>query len=65
MEKVLPVVDREACTGCVACVDACDRGCLQMEEGIAVLIDAEACMSAEHCVGACPVSAIRMAAVAF
>jgi MinD superfamily P-loop ATPase len=64
MEKLLPVVDRDACTGCVACVDACDRGCLLMVDGVAVLIDAEACAGSEHCVESCPIGAIRRESVA-
>ena len=60
MQTTLPVVDQEACTGCVACVDACDGGCLQMEGGVAVLINPEACVGAEHCVESCPIGAIRM-----
>ena len=30
MQKWLPVVDVDACTGCVACVDACSTSALEM-----------------------------------
>ena len=62
--KTLPAVDGETCTGCVACVDACDHGCLQMVDGIAKLVAAEECVGDQHCVAACPLSAIRMEPVA-
>jgi NAD-dependent dihydropyrimidine dehydrogenase PreA subunit len=64
MEKWLPVIDPEACTGCVACVDACNPGCLEMRDGIAALAHADACAGNEHCVESCPTNAIAMQWVA-
>ena len=60
MLKWLPVIDPEACTGCVACVDVCDPGSLEMVDGLAVLARPETCASDEHCVEACATDAIRM-----
>ena len=60
MEHQRPVVDVENCTGCVACVDACNPGAFEMVDGIAVLVRPDACLGNEHCVAACPTGAIGM-----
>jgi NAD-dependent dihydropyrimidine dehydrogenase PreA subunit len=60
MDKWLPVIEPDACTGCVACVDACNPGSLEMRDGLAVLVNGDSCASDEHCVVACPTDAIRM-----
>jgi thioredoxin reductase (NADPH) len=59
-QTLLPVITADECTGCVACVDACNPQCLDMEGGVAVLARPEACNGDEHCVEACPTDAIRM-----
>jgi NAD-dependent dihydropyrimidine dehydrogenase PreA subunit len=60
MLKYLPVVDPDACTSCVACVDVCTPGCLEMQNGLPVLTQPDTCGSDEHCVTACSTDAIRM-----
>jgi NAD-dependent dihydropyrimidine dehydrogenase PreA subunit len=60
MQKWLPVIDPENCTGCVACVDVCEPQSLQMVDGIAVLTQPDTCVSDEHCIEACATDAIRM-----
>ncbi len=60
MKKWLPVIDPDACTGCVACVDACTPGSLEMQDAVAVLTNLETCASDEHCLLACATDAIRM-----
>jgi NAD-dependent dihydropyrimidine dehydrogenase PreA subunit len=60
MDKWLPIIDPDACTGCVACVDVCTPGSLEMRDGVAVLTNADSCASDEHCVEACPTDAITM-----
>jgi Na+-translocating ferredoxin:NAD+ oxidoreductase RNF subunit RnfB len=60
MQKWLPLIDVEGCTGCYACIDACLPQCLQMENGVAVLTSPDACLSDEHCVEPCPTGVITM-----
>jgi Na+-translocating ferredoxin:NAD+ oxidoreductase RNF subunit RnfB len=60
MLKLLPVLEPDNCTGCVACVDACNPSCLEMQDGLPVLMNAAACTGSEHCVAACPTQALRM-----
>ena len=60
MDKWLPVIELDACTGCVSCVDECTPGSLEIRDGVAVLTNADTCASDEHCVAACPTDAIMM-----
>jgi NAD-dependent dihydropyrimidine dehydrogenase PreA subunit len=64
MSKWLPIIDPEGCTSCVACVDACNPGSLEMRDGVAVLRDPDTCASDEHCVEACPTQTITMGWIA-
>lgn len=59
-EKKLPAITAEDCTGCYACVDACEPQCLTIVDGVAVLSAADRCQGHEHCVDACPTHAIQM-----
>lgn len=54
-------MNREKCTGCGLCVEACDPRCLRIENDIAVLFDPDRCGSEEHCIPACKDNAIKMA----
>lgn len=56
----LPVIDRDYCTGCSACVDACDRKCLQLVWDFATLVRPADCDGDGKCVGVCPEKLIRM-----
>ncbi|MBR3899322.1 MAG: 4Fe-4S binding protein, partial [Elusimicrobiaceae bacterium] len=31
MEQMIPVVDKNKCSGCQACVNICTHGCISME----------------------------------
>lgn len=52
-------VDKEVCTGCGTCVDACPSEAIAMVEGKAV-VDPEKCVDCGLCVNECPVEAISM-----
>ena len=54
---VVPVIDKEECTGCEECVDACPAECITMVDDIAV-IKAEECTECSACVDACPAECI-------
>lgn len=53
------VVDREKCTGCESCVEACPLDAITMQDGVAV-VDESTCGDCGACVDACPVEAISM-----
>jgi NAD-dependent dihydropyrimidine dehydrogenase PreA subunit len=52
------VVDKEACTGCGACVDACPVEAIKMENDIASI--SEDCSECGVCVDECPAEAISL-----
>ncbi len=58
--KWLPVIDRDYCNGCNACVEACDHHCLGLVWDFATLLRADACGSEGTCIAACPEGLIRM-----
>ncbi len=53
-----PVCDREACTGCGVCVEACHLGAIRLQDGKAV-IDRDRCVTCGDCIKACPLSAMK------
>jgi NAD-dependent dihydropyrimidine dehydrogenase PreA subunit len=59
-EKKLPAITADDCTGCYACVDACEPQCMAIVDGVAVLTAPERCQEHGHCVEACPTNAIEM-----
>ena len=58
--KWLPVVDKENCTGCRACVSYCVSGSLTIVDEIVTFQNPEGCLSDELCVRECPMNGIHM-----
>lgn len=62
MRKWVPIIDEAECTGCSACVDACDPQSLVIQEKLAVLTSPETCESCgEECIPTCTVECMQMA----
>jgi len=51
-------IDKEKCTACGSCVDACPVGAIKMEDKATV--DEEVCIDCGTCVDECPVEAISL-----
>lgn len=51
-------IDKELCTGCGLCAEACHEGAIQMVEGKAVLTREDYCDGLGDCLPACPAGAI-------
>lgn len=51
-------VDKELCTGCGACVDACPCDAISLDDK--AFVDADACVDCGACVDECPVEAITL-----
>ena len=59
----VPVIDREACTCCGDCAEACPTGVLRVDPDGGIRIDATAtfgCFACAHCMMACPTDAVRV-----
>jgi Fe-S-cluster-containing hydrogenase component 2 len=50
-------VDKEKCTGCETCVEACPVEAITVENDLAI-IDEESCIDCGACVDECPSEAI-------
>lgn len=55
----VPVVDKESCTACGACADACPNNCYDIED-VAVLARPDDCTECGICVDECPNEAISL-----
>ena len=51
-------IDKEKCSGCGACADACHEGAIEMIDGKAVLTREDFCDGLGDCLPNCPVGAI-------
>ncbi|NLT23369.1 MAG: 4Fe-4S binding protein [Syntrophorhabdus sp.] len=54
---MIPVVDKETCTGCATCWEVCPPGAILFREGKAI-IDEDLCEECGFCAAECPVKAI-------
>ena len=52
-------VDKDTCTGCAACVEACPVEAIKIEDDVAV-VDADTCTDCGACTGACTTEAITV-----
>jgi Fe-S-cluster-containing hydrogenase component 2 len=52
-------VDKEKCSGCGPCVEACPVEAIKIEDNQAV-VDADTCIDCGACVDACPNSALEL-----
>lgn len=59
IERYGITVDRQRCTGCGACVEACPAGALYLVDGKAA-VDNSLCRGCEACLGVCPVEALAL-----
>lgn len=51
-------IDKELCTACGACVDACAFDALTVDEY--AVVDEDACTECEACIDECPTNAISI-----
>jgi len=56
---MIPIIDRELCTGCGACIEICPPRALVMEQEIARL-EEEFCEECGFCAAECSVGAITI-----
>jgi NAD-dependent dihydropyrimidine dehydrogenase PreA subunit len=52
-------VDKESCTGCHSCEEACPNESIKMVEGVAE-VNKEECIDCAACVDTCPTQAMKM-----
>lgn len=59
MIRRIIVIDKEKCTGCGLCVNACHEGAIGLKDGKAILLREDYCDGLGDCLPACPVDAIH------
>jgi len=53
-----PIVNKDKCTGCGACIDVCPNDAIEIIDG-AAQINNDKCRNCGLCIGECPVEAIE------
>lgn len=56
---MIPIIDKETCTGCETCLEICPPRAVIMRGGVAV-IEREFCEECGFCAARCPVDAISI-----
>ena len=59
MIRRIITIDKEKCTGCALCVNACHEGAIGLRDGKAVLLREDYCDGLGDCLPACPADAIH------
>ena len=59
MIRRIITIDKEKCTGCALCVNACHEGAIGLKDGKAVLLREDYCDGLGDCLPACPADAIH------
>ena len=54
------VVDKDKCTGCEECVNACPAQVFEIEDGKSEPVEMDECLGCETCVEVCPEGAITV-----
>jgi ferredoxin len=60
VKRLIVRVDKDKCTGCARCVEACLTGSLQIVDGKAELVDERRCDGFGSCISVCPHNALRL-----
>ncbi|HOJ71493.1 MAG TPA: 4Fe-4S binding protein [Syntrophorhabdaceae bacterium] len=56
---MIPLIDRDICTGCENCIEVCPPSAISMQDGKAY-IDGEFCEECGFCASNCPADAIKI-----
>ena len=56
-------IDKDKCTGCEECVNACPAQVLEIVEGKSEAVEVDECLGCETCVEVCPEDAITVTEV--
>ena len=58
MKRRIIKIDRNKCSGCGLCAEACHEGAIGMEDGKAVLLREDYCDGLGDCLPACPAGTV-------
>ena len=53
-------IDKDKCTGCEECVNACPASVLELVDGKSEPVEIDECLGCETCVETCPEGAITV-----
>lgn len=56
---MIPVIDKDKCTGCEDCFESCPPQAIEMKEGKAFIVE-KLCEECGECVKVCPEKAISL-----